>query len=226
MPKTVDLDLGDLEEAPNTGPLQYYHAPFYSALKGCEACPIRQEARQVVPGDGPEDAEFLFLGQNPGDDEDKDGRSFIGKAGRELDKWLDALGLSRERVVISNAVKCHTRENREPRASEVDFCRDLWLPKELEYLSKVSVIIPLGNPASKAVLGKAAQTTAAFQIYWATVKLGGREFTVYPVAHPAYVLRSTANKQRMYNPNGLLVQLRTVLQRQHSEAYERARISQ
>ena len=85
-----------------------------------------------MPGAGPLDAGIAFIGQNPGTDEDDAGIPFVGESGHMLDRWIRVLGLRRDRLLITNAVKCHTDRNRKPRKREMDTCQDAWLRRELE----------------------------------------------------------------------------------------------
>jgi uracil-DNA glycosylase family 4 len=166
-----------------------YMAPLARRLRGCRACTCRVEAQQVVVGVGPSDARLLFLGQNPGDDEDLNGMPFIGRAGQELDVWLRALGIVRERVAISNVVKCHTTKNRLPKPPEILTCRDLWLTAELDALPAVQMIVPLGVPATLALLGAGATKPSPKLIYWRTGVWHDRPLVIFPLPHPAYLLR-------------------------------------
>lgn len=94
-----------------TGP-HYHEVPWYQQLLGCTACPARQEARRVVPGAGPLSAEICVIGQNPGVDEDEKGVPFIGKGGEEMSAWLRLLGLDRQKVLVTNIVKCFPGDTR------------------------------------------------------------------------------------------------------------------
>lgn len=88
----------------------YVTLPFYESLRACTACSARQEALQVVGGTGPVDARMLVIGQNPGEDEDRAGIPFIGNAGDEFNAWLALLGLDRQKLVVTNVVKCFPGE--------------------------------------------------------------------------------------------------------------------
>jgi uracil-DNA glycosylase family 4 len=167
----------------------YVGASLRRRLQVCTACPCRLEARQVVVGIGPATARVLFLGQNPGEDEDEAGVPFIGRAGLELETWLPILGLTRAQIAISNVVKCHTTKNRAPRPAEVLACRDLWLGEELAALPQVQLIVPLGKPATEAVLGSGAPAALPKALYWRRAVWHDRPVGVFPLPHPAYLLR-------------------------------------
>ena len=104
----------------------------------CRACPLWKDATQTVFGEGPADAEIMFVGEQPGDREDSEGRPFVGPAGRLLDKALAEAGVDRRRIYVTNAVKHFKLESRgkrrlhkRPNASEIKICRH-WLFDEIE----------------------------------------------------------------------------------------------
>lgn len=161
-------------------------------IMDCRACPLRGEARRVVPSQGPVDARVMVVGQNPGDDEDMKGQPFVGRAGRELDEWLRMLGLERSRIAVTHAVHCHTRKNRTPTKKEVDGCSTLWLPKELDAYPNVKVIIPLGKAATEVFLRKATPKEGDLPVFLKVRYDGGREFHVIPLPNPGHMfLRPT-----------------------------------
>jgi DNA polymerase len=176
----------------------YHHAPFFNSLLQCRLCSCRDEAQRVVIGSGTTDAHILFLGRNPGKDEDALGVPFIGKGGMELDTWLEILNLDRQKVVITNLNKCHTLRDRPPKPIEKQICGETWFTKELEYFFKVTVIFTLGNDATKFVLGPEAASTGQLMFYHVVVKLGSRLFCVIPLAHPGYLIRARQHLARMY----------------------------
>ena len=197
-----------------------FAAPPLGLLE-CEACSARQEALRVVPGFGPSDAPIVFLGQNPGEEEDLQGLPFVGQSGAEFDRWLVALGIDRARVYVTNIVKCHTTNNRLPRAAEIATCTGLWLPQEFEALSAAQVLIPLGKPAVLRILGKSAPSMTPLAIHHYRIRLLGREMSVFPLPHPAFLLRA-----QHYGPtfrDVLLPQVRETLQQQLPLVYDACR---
>ncbi len=199
---------------------QYYEAPWYGALKACTACTCRPEAKQVVPGVGLRDAEILILGRNPGKTEDKDGFPLIGKSGDELNVWLTKLGLDRNRVIVTNLVKCHTLKDRPPKRPEIETCSGLWLRQEIVYLHKVRVIVPLGVEATSFMLGEHGASPAKLQAYAEQIEIDGRRIHVIPLPHPSYLLRSKGKAQILYK--AVLPKVREYLRREVPDAYERA----
>lgn len=94
------------------------------AIRACRACPLCERRKQAVPGVGDVEADWLFIGEGPGADEDERGEPFVGQAGRLLDAMLAAINLERgENVYIANAVKCRPPGNRTPEPAELAACR-------------------------------------------------------------------------------------------------------
>lgn len=196
----------------------YRTLPFVPALRACTACRCRTEARQVVPGVGPLDARIMVIGQNPGEDEDQQGEPFLGAGGEILNGWLEQLGLVRERLVITNAVKCHTLKNRVPSAKELKTCSQLWLGEELGQLPDLQVVIPVGKPAATALLGKLAPPLTPLMAHHFKVRLNGsRELRVFPLPHPAFLLRSRHLAPLMRET--VLAHLKLTLQQETPAAY-------
>lgn len=204
----------------------YTTVPWMDKLLACRACRARDEARRVVPGSGPLDAEIGIIGQNPGEEEDAMGVAFVGRAGAELDVWLEKLNIDRDKVMVTSAVKCHTNRNRKPSAREITTCKDLWLRQEIATFSKLQVLIPLGRPALEALLGSEklpGSTPAAMQPWWADVALDTddtRRLLIMPLPHPSYLLRSPSLRDTMYAD--VLPVVKTYLETQAPEVYARA----
>lgn len=202
------------------GPMFYDDLPWYRDLKACTACACRTEAKQVVSGAGALSAEIMVLGRNPGKDEDKNGFPFMGKGGQELDIWFDKLGLDRGKLLVTNLVKCHTTKDRAPKPPEIQTCAGLWLRRELQDLPNLKAIIPLGAESTKFLLGDHGASPGKLLAYAEKIEVGGRQFHVLPIAHPAYFLRSSSKKFQLYN--SLLPTLREYLRRELPETYERS----
>ena len=109
----------------------------------CHKCEIAKFRTKVVPGEGAENAEILFIGEAPGYHEDQLGRPFVGPAGQLLDKMLDSINLKRQQVYIANVIKCRPPNNREPLPGEIENCR-YWLEKQIE-LIQPKMIVTLGR---------------------------------------------------------------------------------
>ena len=130
------------------------------AAKDCRRCPLWRNATQTVFGEGPEQARVLFVGEQPGDQEDLAGKPFVGPAGRMFDAVLEQAEIDRQKTYVTNAVKHFKFEPRgkrrihsKPNAGEVQACR-WWLDKELD-LIKPNLAVALGATAALGLLGKA-----------------------------------------------------------------------
>lgn len=141
-------------EVPDTSSL----AELRKAAAGCEACPLYKNATQTVFGEGPRDAELVFVGEQPGDQEDLAGHPFIGPAGQLLDRALEEAGIDRKTAYVTNAVKHFKWEPRgkrrlhqKPSSTDVKACKP-WLGAELRILEP-KVLVLLGGTAAQSVLG-------------------------------------------------------------------------
>jgi len=160
-----------------------------AAALACTACPLWQLGRQTVFGEGPADARLLLCGEAPGEQEDREGRPFVGPAGRLLDQALEQAGLDRRELYITNLVKHRPwveqggrRRNRPPRASEIRACAP-WLQQELSII-RPDLVLCLGAPAARAIISKEFKLTEQ-RGRWYTLPSGARALATL---HPAYVL--------------------------------------
>jgi DNA polymerase len=158
---------------------------------GCKQCDLYKHATQTVFGEGPPNARLMMIGEQPGDHEDKDGRPFVGPAGRLLDRALDAAGIDRTEVYLTNAVKHFkwrpsgkVRLHQRPNAAEVAACRNWW-EGELESV-RPEVLCCLGAIAAQAVLGKSFRVTKS-RGQVVTLPSG---IEAIATIHPSAVLRS------------------------------------
>jgi len=147
--------------------------------------------KSVVFGAGNVNAKLMFVGEAPGHDEDVQGLPFVGRAGKLLTKIIEAMGLSREEVYITNVVKCRPPNNRVPLPNESSVCKQL-LIKELETIQP-EVICTLGATATQAILGEEIRISQARGNFF---KAG--PFLVMPTYHPAYLLRNPSAKHEVW----------------------------
>jgi DNA polymerase len=177
---------------------------FAADVDGCTACALAQTRNKSVPGVGDVRAEWLFVGEAPGSEEDAKGEPFVGQAGRLLDSMLAALGLRRgENVYIANVLKCRPPNNRAPEPREVDACRP--------YLDRQIALI---RPRVVVALGKSAATTL-LDVDATIASLRGRVhgYRGVPLVityHPAYLLRNLPDKAKAWED--LLLARRTLQQ--------------
>ncbi len=130
-----------------------------AAAAGCKACPLWTTGTQTVFGEGPESARVVFVGEQPGDREDQEGRPFVGPAGRLLDRALEEAGIDRDEVYVTNVVKHFKWEARgkrrihsKPNAREIRACRP-WLDEEIAQVEPEALVL-LGATAAQALLGR------------------------------------------------------------------------
>jgi DNA polymerase len=140
-------------------PLMASTGELAARLIGCVACAELAATRlQVVPGTAPAGAEVLLVGEAPGAQEDAAGVPFVGRSGALLDELLAEAGLVRERIAVTNVLKCRPPANRRPRRSEVERCRP-WLSRQLALIDPL-VIVSLGTSAAAWFLGPSARISA------------------------------------------------------------------
>jgi DNA polymerase len=161
------------------------------AAQSCRGCDLWQTATQTVFGSGPADAELMFVGEQPGDQEDKLGEPFVGPAGRIFDQALEEVGIDRSRVYVTNAVKHFKwqargkrRIHQKPNAAELAACRP-WLDAELAVV-RPRVLVCLGATAAQALLGRAFRVTKQR----GTPVESPLASIVFATIHPSAVLRA------------------------------------
>lgn len=155
----------------------------------CTRCRLHQGRTQTVFGEGSPSAEIVFIGEGPGEEEDRTGRPFVGRAGELLTRMVAAMGLRRSDVYICNIIKCRAPGNRSPAADEADACRD-YLLRQLQIIAP-KVIVTLGNPATQKLLDTTVGITK-LRGQWQKLPLlipGLSGIEVMPTFHPAFVLR-------------------------------------
>ncbi len=116
---------------------------LYGEITRCQKCDIAKYRTRVVPGEGAEDADIMFIGEAPGWHEDQQGRPFVGPAGQFLNELLSLINLKREQVYIANVIKCRPQGNRDPLPQEILNCRG-WLEQQIE-LIRPRMIVTLGR---------------------------------------------------------------------------------
>lgn len=162
------------------------------AVASCQSCRLHETRNQTVLGVGDLHADWLFVGEAPGAEEDRQGEPFVGQAGKLLDNMLAAIKLKRgQNVYIANTVKCRPPGNRNPEADETSACAP-WLTRQIE-LIQPKILIALGKVAAQRLLGSEA-TIASLrgQVH----KLNGIPLIV--TYHPAYLLRSPTDKAKAW----------------------------
>jgi len=162
------------------------------AVAGCTACELCQTRKEAVPGVGDVDADWLFIGEGPGAEEDERGEPFVGQAGKLLDNMLAAIDLRRgNSVYIANAVKCRPPNNRTPEPAETAACWP-FLARQIE-LIRPKLIVTLGKPAAQTLLQQEVTISRARGMV--------HDFAGIPLIvtyHPAYLLRNLPDKAKAW----------------------------
>ncbi|MEE8153525.1 MAG: uracil-DNA glycosylase [Phycisphaerales bacterium] len=153
----------------------------------CPHCTTATAHTQTVFGEGAPDAELMFIGEAPGEQEDRTGRPFVGRAGRKLDEIVQAMGLARPDVYIANVLKSRPLANRTPLPSEVEQCA-AYLAEQIRIIQP-KVIVGLGGPAVKWLLGTNVGITK-LRGQWDRFTDVEVSVPVMPTFHPAYLLRN------------------------------------
>jgi len=184
---TVDAPL--TRTAASTCPLSW--EDLEAQVAGCTACPLHQGRTHTVFGVGNREAEWMVIGEAPGEQEDLQGEPFVGRAGQLLNEMIRAVGFKREAVYIANVVKCRPPKNRDPAAEEAAACEG-YLKGQLA-LVKPKIILAVGRIAAQNLLKTATPIG----------KLRGQvhyydQIPLVVTYHPAYLLRSQTEKRRAW----------------------------
>ena len=161
-------------------------------VHACVKCPLHAGRTQAVFGVGSREAQWMFIGEAPGVQEDLQGEPFVGRAGQLLNAMLAAIGLEREQVYIANVLKCRPPNNRDPQIEEVDACEPyLW--RQIELIDP-RIILALGRHAAHSLLKTELPLS----------KLRGRRLSYHGIPlvvtyHPAYLLRNPVDKRKVWD---------------------------
>lgn len=153
----------------------------------CTKCELHFSRKNAVPGEGPSNADILFIGEGPGFHENEQGRPFVGAAGRLLEELLNSIGMSREQVFITNVVKCRPPGNRDPRPEEIETCTSNYLDRQILAINP-KVIVTLGRYSMGLYLPNAKIS----DVHGQALKVRGR--LVVPMFHPAAALHQASLK--------------------------------
>jgi len=160
---------------------------LYEEIALCHQCELAKYRTRVVPGEGAENAEIIFIGEAPGWHEDQQGRPFVGPAGLYLDQLLASIGLKREQVYIANVIKCRPLGNRDPLPTEIHNCRK-WLERQIELIHP-KMIVTLGRYSMAMFFpGKSIS-----KIHGTAQKQGN--IIYYAMYHPAAALHQQSLRQ-------------------------------
>jgi uracil-DNA glycosylase family 4 len=152
----------------------------YKEIALCHKCEIAKHRTKVVPGEGAENADIMFIGEAPGFNEDQQGRPFVGAAGQFLEELLASINLTRQKVYIANVIKCRPPNNRDPLPIEISNCQP-WLERQIQIISP-KIIVTLGRYSmARYFPGKSIS-----KIHGTSLSVNG--LTCFAMYHPAAAL--------------------------------------
>jgi DNA polymerase len=157
-----------------------------SEVSVCTKCILHHSRKKAVPGDGPANAEIMFIGEGPGFYENEQGRPFVGAAGKFLEELLAGIGMRREQVFITNVVKCRPPANRDPLPEELAACSD-YLERQIQAINP-KVIVTLGRYSMARFLPNAKIS----DVHGQAMQVKGR--LIVPMFHPAAALHQPSLK--------------------------------
>tara|TARA_Y100000748_G_scaffold230636_1_gene194666 strand:- start:2450 stop:2980 length:531 start_codon:yes stop_codon:yes gene_type:complete len=163
-----------------------------SDFKGCE---LYKSSTNMVFSDGNPKSEIMLIGEAPGHDEDIQGKPFVGRSGKLLDKMLEAIELNREKVYIANIIPWRPPSNRRPTDEEIEICLP-FIKKHIE-LIKPKVLMLLGSTATFALL-KNTEGITKIRGKWVDLNLNSISVPTLPTFHPAFLLRQPAQKKHVW----------------------------
>lgn len=155
-------------------------------VSNCEQCDLHYSRKNSVPGEGPANAELMFIGEGPGFHENEQGRPFVGPAGRYLDELLSLIGINRDEVFIGNVVKCRPPSNRDPQTEELAACSN-YLDRQIQTINP-KVIVTLGRFS----MAKYCPNAKISEVHGQAINIRGR--LIIPMYHPAAALHQPSLK--------------------------------
>jgi DNA polymerase len=167
--------------------------PLRVMVAACTRCSLCETRTQTVFGAGNPRAKWMFIGEAPGAEEDRQGEPFVGRAGQLLTAMLRALGFGRDDVYIANVLKCRPPGNRDPKPEEALQCRG-YLERQIELVAP-ELIVAVGRIAAQNLL---ATDTALARLRGKVHALGARGWPLVVTYHPAYLLRSPGEKRKAW----------------------------
>jgi uracil-DNA glycosylase family 4 len=167
-------------------------AELETLVASFDGCALKRTAKRLCFKRGRDDARIMLIGEAPGRDEDLEGKPFVGRAGQLLDRMLEAIGLAEEHVYITNTVYWRPPGNRTPTPEEVEACTP-FLARQIELLSP-QILVLLGTAAVKSILGR-TEGIMRLRGKWLIYGRGGHEIPTLATLHPAYLLRTPADKR-------------------------------
>ena len=181
------------------------------ACLNCEKCGLCETRHNVVVGVGNENADVLFIGEGPGENEDLQGEPFVGRGGKLLDKMMNAVDLDRNKnIYIANIVKCRPPKNRDPKPEEQEMCIN-WLRNQVKLINP-KIIVCLGRISAQKLIKDDLRITKEHGLFFQKGK-----FLMMPMFHPAAILRNPNQKPEAFDD---FLKLREKIKEICPETYE------
>jgi DNA polymerase len=200
----VDTTVSQTVIAPVPSRTEQWQA-LQAEVQNCGLCGLCNTRTQTVFGTGNQQAEWMIIGEAPGEQEDKQGQPFVGAAGQLLTEMLRAIGLEREQVFIANVLKCRPPSNRDPHADEIKHCKSYW-QRQIQ-LVQPKIILAVGRIAAQTLL-ETDDTVAKMRN-----KVHHYDKTpMVVIYHPAYLLRSLSEKRKAWQDLQLAKQTVTTME--------------
>ena len=188
-PPAPDAAIASARELARTAPTL---ESLRELLEKFDGCALKSTASRLVFADGNPKARVMFVGEAPGRDEDIEGRPFVGRSGKLLDRMIAAIGLDRTKVYIANVIPWRPPGNRTPTPQETQICLP-FIQRQIELVNP-DVMVTLGNPSTQTLLGT-REGIMRTRGKWFDYDTGTRTIRALPTFHPAYLLRSPSYKR-------------------------------
>jgi len=166
-----------------------------AAMDAYDGCALKHRATQLCFADGNPEAQIMMVGEGPGEQEDKQGKPFVGRAGQLLDRMLAAIGLDRTKVFIANMVPWRPPGNRNPTPDELALCAP-FVHRQIELVAP-KLLVTLGNVPTQALF-ETSQGITRMRGNWKTLSIGAWSGPVLPTLHPAFLLRTPGAKAQAW----------------------------
>ena len=166
-----------------------------AAMEAYDGCVLKHRATQLVFADGNPEAQIMLVGEGPGEQEDKQGKPFVGRAGQLLDRMLAAIGLDRTKVYIANMVPWRPPGNRNPTPDELAQCAP-FLHRQVELVNP-KLVVTLGNVPTQSLFAT-SQGITRMRGQWKTLEIHNWRGPVLPTLHPAFLLRTPSAKAQAW----------------------------
>jgi len=189
--RETTAEAGDISAAENAAEQADTLDALKQAMEAFEGCALKRAAKNTVFSDGDPASKIMLVGEAPGRDEDREGKPFIGRSGKLLDKMFAAIGLNRNDIYITNLVPWRPTGNRTPTPDETALCRPFLL-RHIE-LVQPDILVLVGGVSAKEMLDSTLGITK-LRGSWQDINIKGRDIPALPILHPAYLLRNPARK--------------------------------